>query len=122
MQADTIFSPLRIIPALAGSTYDGDTPDVWLSDHPRACGEHVPMNKRAGLPRGSSPRLRGARKASTSTARPSRIIPALAGSTVHTPGTSWGSGDHPRACGEHVRPLRGMKLTLGSSPRLRGAP
>ena len=49
------------------------------------------------------------------------IIPALAGSTQHTPSSQRHGRDHPRACGEH-HALSGMRPAIGgSSPRLRGA-
>ena len=70
-------------------------------DHPCGCGEHsgTPMPLASRL--GSSPRMRGALKATHDTVAQTRIIPADAGST---PG-----------CWTYVR------VDLGSSPRMRGA-
>ena len=50
------------------------------------------------------------------------IIPADAGSTACCQTGNRKRGDHPRGCGEH-RGYKYLKLsTLGSSPRMRGAP
>ena len=49
------------------------------------------------------------------------IIPAYAGSTRFNPCKSYGSRDHPRVCGEHLRPRGVYLLHTGSSPRMRGA-
>ena len=57
----------RIIPAYAGSTGDDEYPEDLVEDHPRVCGEHAlrkpwtPQDEPAAC-RGSSPRMRGARK------------------------------------------------------------
>ena len=50
-----------------------------------------------------------------------RIIPAYAGSTGR-PG-SWPARrrDHPRVCGEHQASDQWGNMTIGSSPRMRGA-
>ena len=50
-----------IIPAYAGSTNTGTCTDTWSTDHPRVCGEHINSNIGMSYPRGSSPRMRGAR-------------------------------------------------------------
>ena len=50
-------------------------------DHPRGCGEHVRSQPPRTPGRGSSPRMRGARGCFSRSAKPSRIIPADAGST-----------------------------------------
>ena len=51
----------------------------------------------------------------------SRIIPADAGSTPWTSGSTSTQVDHPRGCGEHTMPKWSVGATLGSSPRMRGA-
>ena len=71
---------------------------------------------------GSSPRMRGA-LAELSIARGiAGIIPADAGST--SPGHVKGlhTTDHPRGCGEHSFIGKSERITIGSSPRMRGAP
>ena len=54
--------------------------------------------------------------------RKTRIIPADAGSTEETAWALHGWADHPRGCGEHVSVLASQRETVGSSPRMRGAP
>ena len=71
---------------------------------------------------GSSPRMRGARYDTPGFIYCCRIIPADAGSTSHAAMALRLSQDHPRGCGEHsVFQMRGLP-SLGSSPRMRGAP
>ena len=69
---------------------------------------------------GSSPRMRGTRRARFAESIPRGIIPAYAGNTsmsaIGSP-THW---DHPRVCGEHVSDHSLPSLVTGSSPRMRG--
>ena len=113
---------IGIIPALAGSTSDLGTYHYAGRDHPRACGEHRSTRSSTRTPKGSSPRLRGARFHHLMGGRRGGIIPALAGSTTYRNRSAAQSRDHPRACGEH--PTFGLSAIIptGSSPRLRGAP
>mgnify|MGYP000982101885 CR=1 FL=1 len=91
----------RIIPAHAGSTCQHPCAYGQSGDHPRACGEHTILVRSSGFEAGSSPRMRGARRAFISSSSLLGIIPAHAGSTA----------DHlPKAC-----------ECDGSSPRMRGA-
>ncbi|RYP99589.1 hypothetical protein PG22511B_1304 [Bifidobacterium pseudolongum subsp. globosum] len=69
---------------------------------------------------GSSPRLRGTRIVDDDATVRVGIIPALAGNTGTANTSSTTSGDHPRACGEHVPTQYGTAGWVGSSPRLRG--
>ena len=72
----------RIIPASAGSTGSADTMTSGHGDHPRIRGEH-PTTMIVFTSRwGSSPHPRGALFPREGSRRPSRIIPASAGSTV----------------------------------------
>ena len=74
------------------------------------------------LERGSSPRLRGTLFNCFAHVVDVWIIPALAGNTP-APTRTWAtSGDHPRACGEHVVSAISDVVAGGSSPRLRGTP
>ena len=97
-----------IIPACAGNT--GTPPQVpnvdW--DHPRMCGEHPVIcdlahaTIRANW--GSSPHVRGTPEGSGERYRIPGIIPACAGNTRAVAGGGAARGDHPRMCGEHLRP------------------
>ena len=109
-----------IIPALAGNTAKTICTHRNRRDHPRACGEHFIASNVATRLMGSSPRLRGTRAGSWGWRRPNRIIPALAGNTKRVTWNARPSGDHPRACGEHITPNPLANAILGSSPRLRG--
>ena len=112
---------LGIIPAYAGSTLPDKCMHVITKDHPRVCGEHcgsIFPNRRQ---LGSSPRMRGAPATLSVFLTFAGIIPAYAGSTpsfIHPFNPQW---DHPRVCGEHAFNASCIFLTVGSSPRMRGA-
>ena len=59
------------------------------------------MHITAFTPEGSSPRMRGALFHSLFFPSSVRIIPADAGSTIHTSPGRYAFEDHPRGCGEH---------------------
>ena len=110
-----------IIPACAGSTTTRVGTWTPARDHPRVRGEHARGLISSQLPRGSSPRARGAPYSYRATGIEAGIIPACAGSTTgrpRPPGCAW---DHPRVRGEHVIPHRLAGYPRGSSPRARGA-
>ena len=66
--------------------------------------------------------MRGARKARLVVLMPLRIIPAYAGSTRRMRTRSSMPQDHPRVCGEHGSGQMIDAASMGSSPRMRGAP
>ena len=111
-----------IIPADAGSTWFKNRIWLWPRDHPRGCGEHDDLACMDTPPHGSSPRMRGAPKQTQRPTRKPRIIPADAGSTQGSALFAAGSQDHPRGCGEHTVMWSMSRPTVGSSPRMRGAP
>ena len=129
-----------IIPAYAGSTRPmmGLTISRW--DHPRIRGEHETVVMKLLKKGGSSPHTRGAPSTLRRSRRPSRIIPAYAGSTLDRPlirGRLLGSSPHTRGaqpCGHvlvrHRRiipayagstsiPYAGVQH-YGDHPRIRG--
>ncbi len=112
----------RFIPAPAGNTRLQRGRCSRRSVHPRACGEHDPVDDGGNEVRGSSPRLRGTRFWQNGTPTNARFIPAPAGNTTSRELSDSCQTVHPRACGEHtcqrVRPI----VIDGSSPRLRGTP
>ncbi len=109
-----------IIPAHAGNTNSAAPKDSSDRDHPRACGEHRLHGIAKDYCRGSSPRMRGTRRASRIPHMQDGIIPAHAGNTEFRHTTWLKSRDHPRACGEHPRLSHRRLLGRGSSPRMRG--
>ena len=92
----------RIIPADAGNTGTMGTILPVREDHPRGCGEHEDPSRSGQDRRGSSPRMRGTHHWCGVRADATRIIPADAGNTWRSPGTSRSAWDHPRGCGEHT--------------------
>ena len=88
-------------PRMRGALYKYGLRLFPRQDHPRGCGEHRRSHNPGLLPR--------------------RIIPADAGSTG-IDRTTYNTGqDHPRGCGEHKELSWIMQVSLGSSPRMRGA-
>ena len=75
----------------------------------------------AGIGMGSSPRARGARRLQGWCSGDHGIIPACAGSTAECGASGIKPGDHPRVRGEHGIPTLGHLISVGSSPRARGA-
>ena len=109
-----------IIPACAGNTEKQSTFLRADRDHPRVCGEHVVCVLCCLVVWGSSPRVRGTHMKAGCNVMTTGIIPACAGNTgaARCPGTcSW---DHPRVCGEHQAVFCKVRISLGSSPRVRG--
>ena len=90
-----------IIPAYAGSTARPRRGRRRPEDHPRVCGEHITTQPDSMPVEGSSPRMRGARRATRRATRRGGIIPAYAGSTLDEGFDARASRDHPRVCGEH---------------------
>ena len=118
--ADNSFSD-GIIPAYAGSTSERPSCRCRTWDHPRVCGEHRLSWVSPWRLLGSSPRMRGAQRLGALPLVDYGIIPAYAGSTVSKVLFSFSMRDHPRVCGEHVRPTPLAPSFVGSSPRMRGA-
>ena len=109
-----------IIPAYAGNTCGVVCCRAYVRDHPRVCGEHMPMYSTLVFSTGSSPRMRGTPHFIVLIYLCHGIIPAYAGNTSSSCTYLPSYGDHPRVCGEHTiqAVLRGVRM--GSSPRMRG--
>ena len=114
-------TPVGIIPAYAGSTHQDCHTLSNSRDHPRVCGEHETSSQIDTTIRGSSPRMRGARRRPAATPAGPGIIPAYAGSTRGHELHRFQTQDHPRVCGEHLKYFSNIVDGVGSSPRMRGA-
>ena len=108
-------------PRMRGAPRISSIEKIHPEDHPRGCGEHANAGTSRIFLSGSSPRMRGAQHLIFTRHTSLRIIPADAGSTCSW--ASWGPQrfNHPRGCGEHLPPVRGVGTVPGSSPRMRGA-
>ena len=84
------------------------------------CGEHDRAAHIGSLFAGSSPRVRGTRDGRPVRPALQRFIPACAGNTSPASSTSTATTVHPRVCGEHASRHRPLRLSPGSSPRVRG--
>ena len=109
-----------IIPAYAGNTSPVLRRCFWPRDHPRVCGEHLPITLPKHVRQGSSPRMRGTPIILPLTVFIHGIIPAYAGNTQNKSIVFVQRRDHPRVCGEHVIGHDLPSLEQGSSPRMRG--
>ena len=110
----------RFIPAYAGNTEGVGVGHCLVPVHPRVCGEHALPQSHTHIQSGSSPRMRGTRPVPRPRPEPSRFIPAYAGNTSCRTASCVHASVHPRVCGEHVRAVTGLRVTAGSSPRMRG--
>ncbi len=113
--------PHGTIPAGAGSRSLTSPMVLSTGDHPRGCGEQHVLSGTVMSAGGPSPRVRGAGVAAGSSWRARGTIPAGAGSSKTAPGLATGSRDHPRGCGEQLRPTGEDVGHGGPSPRVRGA-
>ena len=118
---ESLPSPTRFIPAHAGNTCCRSAAMSASAVHPRACGEHHDVARRAAARAGSSPRMRGTHRGRhrlhaerrlsprmrgtpellLTVADAGRFIPAHAGNTTGAAGVPTIPSVHPRACGEH---------------------
>ena len=90
-------------PRMRGTRSRGDWCGGTAGDHPRACGEHRRYGGGELRREGSSPRMRGTPQSLGDLWRVAGIIPAHAGNTNVDTFQTLDSGDHPRACGEHLQ-------------------
>ena len=114
--------PPGIIPALAGNTGPESKTAINPGDHPRSRGEYGTCLLSEKLANGSSPLSRGIRTRCRWHRPFRRIIPALAGNTTGSVGTTRTLPDHPRSRGEYVIPRAAQTTESGSSPLSRGIP
>ena len=71
----------RIIPALAGNTWEASIGTLWSPDHPRSRGEYLHLTGDTLESLGSSPLSRGIPAFLMAAVSSVGIIPALAGNT-----------------------------------------
>ena len=116
----SVTSLMGIIPACAGNTREYATGHARAPDHPRLCGEHVVRLPDKDDKEGSSPLVRGTPQIEAAYSSGAGIIPACAGNTYGKVGLGYGSGDHPRLCGEHHHQPSNQNTGKGSSPLVRG--
>ena len=109
-----------IIPACAGNTMRRNPRRRVSWDHPRMCGEHFTAASTLAAVSGSSPHVRGTRKAESNVTRVLGIIPACAGNTLTESRLHDLKRDHPRMCGEHRFKDKKTQKEWGSSPHVRG--
>ena len=115
-----VMPKVGLIPAHAGKTHGKHAILQPSGAHPRACGENQLVRKHHGSNRGSSPRMRGKRRAWPLEDLPTGLIPAHAGKTPRLKQSGLWRLTHPRACGENPAARNARRRSLGSSPRMRG--
>ena len=93
---------------------------LFLSAHPRRCGENDASNKEVLLSTGSSPQVRGKYYISWGRLGISRLIPAGAGKINAKSFALIRETAHPRRCGENVLLASDGFWHRGSSPQVRG--
>ena len=118
--AQKIAQQFRITPADAGKTAELTGCSFPARDHPRGCGENCIRRIYPQPFSGSPPRMRGKLCAFPCSLRQGRITPADAGKTSCISSKTTSIWDHPRGCGENIRPYPVRGKHSGSPPRMRG--
>ena len=109
-----------ITPACAGKRSARSAACLAGKDHPRVCGEKLHSLSPQLCVHGSPPRVRGKVVLLLVGWLLSGITPACAGKSVWQRLRPEPARDHPRVCGEKVRPWSSRGLDRGSPPRVRG--
>ena len=110
----------RITPACAGKRFLFFPGVPGLRDHPRVCGEKLPLTGPGWWPWGSPPRMRGKVCSAVDDECQPGITPACAGKSLTGLGIIDDVGDHPRVCGEKRPASARTPAVSGSPPRMRG--
>ena len=111
-----------ITPACAGKTFLLVCRQPKEQDHPRVCGENVPIVPLTVNDSGSPPRVRGKPSVLHEPPFLTGITPACAGKTTVGELKVTVGEDHPRVCGENPYAIAHTGLRGGSPPRVRGKP
>ena len=111
---------LGITPACAGNRLWQHRAIAAHGDHPRVCGEQFDQRLQPLHAIGSPPRVRGTDEFADQDTQKERITPACAGNSTGHYSAPPISKDHPRVCGEQLRPASILWLHWGSPPRVRG--
>lgn len=109
-----------ITPACAGKRDATASSRSVMRDHPRVCGEKVPMPAVAVMPVGSPPRMRGKGTPVLRGFGRTGITPAYAGKSLGCFCGLCCGRDHPRVCGEKTLCRSTVVPVWGSPPRVRG--
>ena len=109
-----------ITPAYAGKSFTVSAISASVKDHPRLCGEKDTQKRFTILHEGSPPPMRGKGTFGVDTSTTTGITPAYAGKSMIGENAFYGTGDHPRLCGEKVGILIVQLCQLGSPPPMRG--
>ena len=111
---------LRITPAYAGKSYRSAAQQRAGRDHPRVCGEKSYHFLERSVGQGSPPRMRGKAAAARAGLVAVGITPAYAGKSRSGRSGTASPRDHPRVCGEKIKPECPDPCISGSPPRMRG--
>ena len=109
-----------ITPAYAGKNHKRQSTCSPRRDHPRLCGEKSAFPTPCSKTSGSPPPMRGKSIRNNLSLFLRRITPAYAGKNLHSMTRLFGSGDHPRLCGEKMRYHWCNMQISGSPPPMRG--
>ena len=116
----TLAGGVGLIPAGAGQTNSGLRGLSVMRAHPRGCGADTLPSTDFTSRHGSSPRVRGRRRADAKITRVLRLIPAGAGQTRQHQRRCHRRPAHPRGCGADDGYGVLLDRVSGSSPRVRG--
>ena len=109
-----------ITPACAGKRFRFCRKFENCRDHPRMCGEKMPLYSVPGLYKGSPPHVRGKERVQARWCCPTGITPACAGKRCRKRFSPAPTRDHPRMCGEKCCASLAAGAVVGSPPHVRG--
>ncbi len=115
-------SPIRLIPACAGTTSAAHLAVWYFGAHPRLRGDHPLFYVSLLLAPGSSPPARGPLRVRLDGDSEPRLIPACAGTTSRSAYHPHLGRAHPRLRGDHTHISLMGNSHPGSSPPARGPP
>ena len=104
VQGTQFHEKIRITPAYAGKRQRQAARSAACTDHPRLCGEKVPVAQFAQVAAGSPPPMRGKEIRPEIKVCDHRITPAYAGKRMSSCLFFQNTRDHPRLCGEKSPP------------------
>ena len=107
-------------PPMRGKVRGAILPECHSWDHPRLCGEKLPVLVYPLHVQGSPPPMRGKVLKKDGREREIRITPAYAGKSCPHPRRRRMRKDHPRLCGEKLPEPPFSQVQTGSPPPMRG--
>ena len=115
-----VIPPLRYNPAYAGTTRTNGRRTYTLAIQPRVCGDYNGISSSASARTDTTPRMRGLLKPKDGEKPVERYNPAYAGTTPGMEQRIQRAAIQPRVCGDYTFVSSGDRVTIDTTPRMRG--